>query len=77
MSILLQNHDENRQMLGELEGIDILLQQLAVNLFLFFFVNLYFSDMNLYLFSIINDMILKQMKNLNIWKIYLVVYVHH
>ncbi|UJR28184.1 hypothetical protein I4U23_009437 [Adineta vaga] len=29
MSILLQNHDENRQMLGELEGIDILLQQLA------------------------------------------------
>ena len=31
MSILLQNHDENRQMLGELDGIDILLQQLAVN----------------------------------------------
>ncbi len=31
MSILLQNHDENRQMLGELEGIDILLQQLAVS----------------------------------------------
>ncbi|CAF0842197.1 unnamed protein product [Rotaria sordida] len=29
MSILLQNQDENRQMLGELEGIDILLQQLA------------------------------------------------
>jgi hypothetical protein len=33
MSILLQNHDENRQMLGELEGIDILLQQLAVSTF--------------------------------------------
>jgi beta-catenin-like protein 1 len=33
MSILLQNHDENRQMLGELEGIDILLQQLAVSFF--------------------------------------------
>ena len=31
MSILLQNLDENRQMLGELEGIDILLQQLAVS----------------------------------------------
>jgi hypothetical protein len=31
MSILLQNHDENRQMLGELEGIDVLLQQLAVS----------------------------------------------
>ena len=31
MSILLQNHDENRQMLGELDGIDILLQQLAVS----------------------------------------------
>ncbi|CAF3329780.1 unnamed protein product [Rotaria socialis] len=29
MSILLQNHDENRQMLGESDGIDILLQQLA------------------------------------------------
>ncbi|CAF0903464.1 unnamed protein product [Adineta ricciae] len=29
MSILLQNHDENRQMLGELDGIDILLQLLA------------------------------------------------
>lgn len=35
MSILLQNHDENRQMLGELEGIDVLLQQLAVS-FAFF-----------------------------------------
>jgi len=33
MAILLQNHDENRQMLGELEGIDILLQQLAVDFF--------------------------------------------
>ena len=31
MSILLQNHDDNRQMLGELEGIDVLLQQLAVS----------------------------------------------
>ncbi|CAF1612332.1 unnamed protein product, partial [Didymodactylos carnosus] len=29
LSILLQNHDENRQTLGELDGIDILLQQLA------------------------------------------------
>lgn len=29
LSILLQNHDENRQMLGELDGIDILLQELA------------------------------------------------
>ena len=34
MSILLQNYDENRQMLGELEGIDILLQQLAVSVLL-------------------------------------------
>ncbi|CAE1308722.1 CTNNBL1 [Acanthosepion pharaonis] len=29
LSILLQNHDENRQLVGELEGIDVLLQQLA------------------------------------------------
>jgi hypothetical protein len=29
------------------------------------------------LFSTTNDMIHKQVKNLNIWKIYLVVYVHH
>jgi hypothetical protein len=42
MSILLQNHDENRQMLGELEGIDILLQQLAVNLFFVFFCQFVF-----------------------------------
>lgn len=30
LSILLQTHDENRQMIGELEGIDVLLQQLAL-----------------------------------------------
>lgn len=30
LSILLQNHEENRQLLGELDGIDVLLQQLAV-----------------------------------------------
>lgn len=29
LSILLQHHDENRQYLGEIEGIDVLLQQLA------------------------------------------------
>nr|CAB3234362.1 beta-catenin-like protein 1 [Phallusia mammillata] len=29
LSILLQDHDENRQQMGELDGIDILLQQLA------------------------------------------------
>ncbi|KAF4521843.1 hypothetical protein B566_EDAN003717 [Ephemera danica] len=29
LSILLQNHNENRQLLGEMEGIDALLQQLA------------------------------------------------
>jgi beta-catenin-like protein 1 len=31
LSILLQNHNENRQLLGEMEGIDTLLQQLAVS----------------------------------------------
>jgi hypothetical protein len=72
MSILLQNHDENRQMLGELEGIDILLQQLAVS-----YLNYQFSIFLCSIFSITKDMILKQVKNLNIWKIYLVVYVHH
>ncbi|XP_077982087.1 beta-catenin-like protein 1 [Glandiceps talaboti] len=29
LAILLQNHDENRELLGELDGIDTLLQQLA------------------------------------------------
>lgn len=29
LSILLQNHDDNRKLLGELDGIDVLLQQLA------------------------------------------------
>lgn len=31
MSILLQNTPENRKLLGEQDGIDVLLQQLAVN----------------------------------------------
>ena len=31
LSILVQNQDENRRLLGEMEGIDILLQQLAVS----------------------------------------------
>jgi len=30
LSILLQGTPENRQLLGEIDGIDILLQQLAV-----------------------------------------------
>lgn len=30
LSILVQNSDDNRKFLGELDGIDILLQQLAV-----------------------------------------------
>lgn len=33
LSILLQGTPENRQLLGEIDGIDILLQQLAVRLF--------------------------------------------
>ena len=33
LSILLQNHEENRKTLGEVDGIDILLQQLAVSPF--------------------------------------------
>lgn len=36
LSILLQNTPENRLLLGELDGIDVLLQQLAVILFIFF-----------------------------------------
>jgi beta-catenin-like protein 1 len=31
LAILLQNHAENRILLGEVDGIDILLQQLAVS----------------------------------------------
>jgi beta-catenin-like protein 1 len=33
LSILLQGTPENRQLLGEIDGIDILLQQLAVKIF--------------------------------------------
>ena len=74
MSILLQNHDENRQMLGELEGIDILLQQLAVS----FLISVHL-EMNVHglFFSTTNGMILKQVKNSNTWRICSVVYVHH
>uniref|UniRef100_A0ACB8F7D7 Beta-catenin-like protein 1 n=1 Tax=Sphaerodactylus townsendi TaxID=933632 RepID=A0ACB8F7D7_9SAUR len=31
LAILLQNKDDNRELLGELEGIDVLLQQLSVS----------------------------------------------
>ena len=31
LAILVQNSDENRKLLGDLEGIDILLQQIAVS----------------------------------------------
>ena len=34
ISILVQENDENRKLVGDLDGIDILLQQLAVS-FLF------------------------------------------
>lgn len=33
LSILLQNSPENRKLLGEIDGIDGLLQQLAVGIF--------------------------------------------
>ena len=33
LAILLQNHPENHVTLGEIEGIDLLLQQLAVRVF--------------------------------------------
>lgn len=32
LSILLQNNNENKMLLGQLDGIDILLQQLAVSI---------------------------------------------
>jgi beta-catenin-like protein 1 len=35
LSILLQGTPENRQLLGEIDGIDILLQQLAVRMLFF------------------------------------------
>ena len=74
MSILLQNHDENRQMLGELEGIDILLQQLAVSFLMS--VHLEMNADGLF-FSTTNGTILKRVKNSNTWRICSVVYVHH
>lgn len=37
LSILLQDNDVNRLMLGELDGIDTLLQQLAVSVIFFFY----------------------------------------
>lgn len=36
LSILLQNCKENQILLGEMDGIDVLLQQLAVSIFYFF-----------------------------------------
>ena len=39
LSILLQDTPDNRQMLGDLEGIDVILQQLAVSLLLFPYVH--------------------------------------
>lgn len=38
LSILLQNNDENRKILGELDGIDTLLQQLAVSLLMIYLI---------------------------------------
>ena len=37
LSILLQQTEENKVQLGEIDGIDVLLQQLAVNIILFNF----------------------------------------
>lgn len=31
LAICMQNHEENRRLLGEMDGIDVLLQQLAVS----------------------------------------------
>jgi len=47
LSILLQDSPDNRQMLGDLEGIDVILQQLAVGIldhshyFYLFFIYLF------------------------------------
>ena len=32
LAICLQNNDDNRKLIGEMDGIDVLLQQLAVSL---------------------------------------------
>lgn len=68
LSILLQDNDTNRQTLGELDGIDALLQQLAVscnNFFSSLFL-IFRSKIILLLqcsFSFINAMILTLQKN--------------
>lgn len=41
LSILLQNNDENRTLVGEIGGIDILLQQLAVNIYIYIIRSLF------------------------------------
>lgn len=43
LSILLQHTQENRLLLGDIDGIDVLLQQLAVCVFVFF-TNYYFMQ---------------------------------
>jgi beta-catenin-like protein 1 len=42
LSILLQHTPENRLLLGDLDGIDVLLQQLAVCICIIYFYILYF-----------------------------------
>lgn len=49
LSILLQHTPENRLLLGDLDGIDVLLQQLAVCIYIF--INFYMYN---YILSLIN-----------------------
>lgn len=69
LSILLQNSKENKVLIGELDGIDVLLQQLAVSFIILFYLTslkyLINFERNNYNFSITKDTILSLQKNKN------------
>ena len=74
LSIFLQGTPENRQLLGEIDGIDILLQQLAVKLIETNSFIAALVTVNCFLrFS--SGKILKQAKNKKWWKTCLIVFV--
>lgn len=67
LSILLQHTLENRHLLGDLDGIDVLLQQLAVciHIFINFYMYNYIPSLiqNWIICSIIRDMIHRLQRN--------------
>jgi hypothetical protein len=76
LAILVQNEDENRKLLGELGGIDILLQQIAV-CYTVFQVK-FNSETNLkisLLISFTRSIVQAQPRNTSTWKMFSTRYV--